>query len=83
MCGLYLITRPRRSSTSPKRNESLREVEKHVKKNVRLNAISLPPVLGVQMTYVAFSLVQMEPFVSTGELGLKTLSVRSMKVWFL
>ncbi len=35
------------------------------------------------LTYVAFSLVQMEPLVSTGELVLKTLSVRSMKVWFL
>lgn len=39
MCGLYLITRPRRSSTSPNRNESLGEVENHVK-NVRLNAVN-------------------------------------------
>lgn len=38
---------------------------------------------GSSVTYVAFSLVQMEPLVSTGEFGLKTLSVRSMKVWFL
>lgn len=38
---------------------------------------------GSSVTYVAFSLVQMEPLVSTGEFGLKTRSVRSMKVWFL
>lgn len=34
-------------------------------------------------TYIALSFVQIEPLVSTGKLGLKTFSVRSMNVWFL